>query len=364
MAIGQRVFVSSAMAGMEGPRLDAAAAIERVGAEPVLFERFGGEDADPQGAYLSEVRSSGIYVGLLGARYGRPLDTRYSATHTEYLEAEDAGLRISMWVDRTANMEGPQQSFLEEVRQFHTTGSYSSPEELGNSLNARLARIAAEDLSPWVKMGHVIFRAKEITYTGQRVGVRAVVRDRQVMGALERMRPQDFRVFEGPLTWRHTSTRARVVSVDTITTAAAAATVTLVAEVIGQHPQPGWPRDVTYRSSGRTLTSTDIAEANLRAGLCGDPLPESDFGFGGLEAINPLLPLGDARIADEAVRPIAELLLTEHLIGGKLAEDIVHFRLGPQVRGRRRLQLSWRPEINYVGLPQNLRTVEGFTTLS
>ncbi len=43
-------------------------------------------------------------------------------------------------------------------------------------------------------------------------------------------------------------------------------------------------------------------------------------------------------------------LLTEHLIGGKLAEDIVHFRLGPQVRGRRRLQLSWRPESRHVGL--------------
>ncbi len=149
------------------------------------------------------------------------------------------------------------------------------------------------------------------------------------MGALERMRPRDFRVFEGPLTWRHTSTWARVVSVETITTAAAGATVTLVAEVIGQRSQAGWPRDITYRSSGRTLTSTDIAEANLRAGLCGDPLPESDFGFGGLEAVNPLFPLGDARITDEAVRPIAELLLTEHLIGGKLAEDIVHFRLSP-----------------------------------
>ena len=48
--------------------------------------------------------------------------------------------------------------------------------KLGNSLNADLARIAAEDLSPWVKLGHVIFRAEEITYTRQRAEVRAAVR--------------------------------------------------------------------------------------------------------------------------------------------------------------------------------------------
>lgn len=102
--------------------------------------------------------------------------------------------------------------------------------KLGNSLNADLARIAAEDLSPWVKLGHVIFRAEEITYTRQRAEVRAAVRDWQVMGA----------------------TRA--------------------------HDTTGLP--------------------------C-------------------------IRIADDAVRPRSELLLTEHLVGGKLAEDIVHFRLGP-----------------------------------
>jgi hypothetical protein len=36
-------------------------------------------------AYLSEVETSDIYVGILGKHYGKPLPSRFSATHSEYL---------------------------------------------------------------------------------------------------------------------------------------------------------------------------------------------------------------------------------------------------------------------------------------
>jgi hypothetical protein len=64
-----------------------------------MWERFGGRDSDPNEAYLAEVRSSTIYVGLLGARYGRLLPDRYSATHQEFREAEREGLRTSVWAE-------------------------------------------------------------------------------------------------------------------------------------------------------------------------------------------------------------------------------------------------------------------------
>lgn len=88
-ASGQRVFISSVMGGMRDVRTAAADAVERLGATPVLFERFGGMDADPSDAYLGQVRSSSIYLGLLGRAYGRQLPSGFSATHEEYLTAAD-----------------------------------------------------------------------------------------------------------------------------------------------------------------------------------------------------------------------------------------------------------------------------------
>jgi len=63
----------------------------------VRVEKFGGMDDDPQEAYTAQVASSDIYLGMLGARYGRPLKTGYSATHAEYNEASARGLRLSVW---------------------------------------------------------------------------------------------------------------------------------------------------------------------------------------------------------------------------------------------------------------------------
>lgn len=48
-------------------------AVERAGAQAVWFERFGGRDDDPEGAYLAEVGRCTVYVGILGERFGRPL---------------------------------------------------------------------------------------------------------------------------------------------------------------------------------------------------------------------------------------------------------------------------------------------------
>lgn len=90
---GKRAFISSVMT--ELPKERQAAAVRTANAAPVMFELFGGRDGDAEDAYLGEVEASDIYIGILGRRYGKPLPTRYSATHAEYLHAERSGLRIA-----------------------------------------------------------------------------------------------------------------------------------------------------------------------------------------------------------------------------------------------------------------------------
>jgi Domain of unknown function (DUF4062) len=146
-AAGHTVFISSVMGGMEAERSAVVAAAERVGVPVIRFEDFGGRDDDAESAYLSGVRSSDIYIGVLGERYGRPLPSGYSATHAEYTEALAQGLRISLW-STTGDMDGRQRDFLEELQVFHTTGSYSSPDELGKRVEVQLRTLAAETESP------------------------------------------------------------------------------------------------------------------------------------------------------------------------------------------------------------------------
>jgi hypothetical protein len=67
----KRAFISSVMAELAAERQAAAAGVRGVGLRAVIFEEFGGRDADPAEAYLAEVEGSDIYVGILGKRYGR-----------------------------------------------------------------------------------------------------------------------------------------------------------------------------------------------------------------------------------------------------------------------------------------------------
>jgi hypothetical protein len=120
----QRIFISSVMRSLRDERLAVASAIEAAGAIPVWFEEFGGRDSDPEAAYIAEVESSSVYVGILGREYGRIQKSRFSATHEEYLAAERAGLRISVWAVADGEWDGHQERFVNEVRTFHVTGSF------------------------------------------------------------------------------------------------------------------------------------------------------------------------------------------------------------------------------------------------
>src|SRR5207253_131605 len=128
---------------------------------------------------------------ILGRRYGKPLTSRFSATHSEYRHAETCGLRIAAWTLRT-DREGPEQSFLDEIRTFHVVPEFTSSEDLQGQMTERLKEIAAEDLAPWCKFGNLIFRATEVTDRGETLSVIAQIRSQDVAHALEELRSDKF----------------------------------------------------------------------------------------------------------------------------------------------------------------------------
>jgi hypothetical protein len=163
-ASGRRVFVSSLITDMPAERSAVRAALETVGATPVMFEDLGPQDVSAEQAYLSGVRSSDIYVGMWGPRYGVRMADGYSATHAEFLEAERNGLRLCAFVhgESSGEMDGPQRDLVQGARNLYTTSSWTDPADLGLRVQRRLEDLAAEDLAPWVRIGRAVFRATEI----------------------------------------------------------------------------------------------------------------------------------------------------------------------------------------------------------
>ena len=104
----QTVFISSVMKDMAAEREAARNAVESLGGKVLMFDRLGGRDDDARTAYLTGVQSSDTYVGILGARYGKPDPTGYFPTHMKYNEAVRVGLRPIVWAT-TGEMDGRQR---------------------------------------------------------------------------------------------------------------------------------------------------------------------------------------------------------------------------------------------------------------
>lgn len=346
----QRVFVSSLIDGYGEYRQAAIDAITGIDAQPVAFERFGGRDSDPHEAYISEVRSSTQYVGLLGARYGRPLPDRFSATHAEFREAEADGVRTSVWVQEDVDREGPQQSFVDEVRAFQVTGSFRSPDELEQRLAERLRVIASEELAPWVKLGDVVFRAVEITETSDVAHVHAHVRDPTVVDALRALTDRGRRS-RLPFAYGNRVLIAEPLGVSTTTRAGRSVSIELELRTM----QTNAPTRISFNGS----SWDELTELAVRVSVLGEANPLGIMSHM-VELPNPFSALQAARRPEEALRPIARLLLSELLVIERGVARITDFALGQPAHGGRRLRLGWQNPSPYYGQsapPPNL--IEG-----
>ena len=355
----KRVFISSVMSELPDERREAANAIRAMGARAVMFEDFGGRDQDAEEAYLGEVESSDIYLGILGKRYGKPLKSRFSATHSEYLHAEKHGLRIAVWTVRGNGREGHEQAFLDELRTFYVVPEFSSTADLGRQVEERLKGIAAEDLAPWCKLGNFVFRATEVKDRGKEIEVYARVRSDEVAHGLEELRPGQWGSGEGNrFTWQGRSRFVRVRTLETTTTSARSRLLRLGLETT----EPPGNNFVEFSMGG--FGPNDITDAVLRAALFGEPNPLARQNMGFIcEFPDPLAALRSRPVSEESVRPIAELLLTDELVGSGRAARIASFKLGVAIRGRRRCSLAWEPPRRYSNESTRIRSLEGLVDL-
>lgn len=342
-ASGRRVFVSSLITDMPDERNAVRAAIESVGAVPVMFENdLSGQDITAEDAYLAGVRTSDIYIGLFGPRYGVRMGDGYSATHAELNEAEVEGLRLCLFVhgESSGDMDGAQRDLIAGVRNLYVTGTWSTPENLGSAVARRLTDLAAEELAPWVRLGRLLFRATSITNDGNTVTLDATVRSREVHSELIRLR--DGRGGELPFASPSEAFQASIASVTSTTTSTAS-----FVEQINLNVRES--RSASLRMAMNNLSADEVAARSLADGLFGtNTLGEVSFMS---SPVDPLAALRGAGLDDSIVRPVARLLITEHLFETDSARTVDDFALGPAHSGVRKLRITWSPKNPYVNEP-------------
>jgi len=351
----KRGFISSVMTELAEERRAVAAGISAVGLRAVMFEEFGGRDADPEAAYLSEVQGSDIYIGILGQRYGKPLKTRFSATHTEYLHAEKHALRIAVWTSSATDREGHEQSFLDEVRTFHVVPTFRTAADLQRQVEERMGAIAAEDLAPWCKLGNIVFRSRQVEDHGEKIEITARVKDDAVARALEATRGDQWsRGTKARFTWSGRSRHVKILAVKVTTTSARSKLFRLTLETVEA------PQETFLEMSIGGRTPADLTEIALKGVLFGEPNPMADQHMDfATEIDDPLRPLREETVSEEIVRPLSELLVTDVLVGSGRAIGIREFRLGVPIRGRRKLTLGWEAPKRYSNEKTTIRTIHG-----
>ncbi|QDV73216.1 DUF4062 domain-containing protein [Botrimarina mediterranea] len=127
-----RVFVSSVMQGFEAERAAARRAIELLRHDAVMAESFGAQPQSSQSSCLERVRSSDVFIGIFGRRYGQVAPSGMAVCEEEFEEARRRGLRILVYVSKEEK-EANQVAFLKRVGDYNNGyfyGSYSTPAEL------------------------------------------------------------------------------------------------------------------------------------------------------------------------------------------------------------------------------------------
>lgn len=358
-AQGRGVFVSSVMDELAFERRALADSLNALGMQVILFEDLGGRDDSAEQAYLTGVAQAEIYIGLIADRYGTMLSSGRSPTHEEYRKAQELGRRISVWTrEPSSERQGNERDFLAEIQVFHTTGRFSTAEDLVAGVHRRFAQIAADDESPWAKLGDAIFRVDRIRDEGNRVLLTTSVRDAALARYLEGLRPDQWgRSEEFLLSTSDRSGPAKVTSVTSETRSTSRRELEMDIEV---NWADGRGNSMAAGTSG--YTADDLSQIGLEAGLVGvsPPTEFRDMLMGSLvDQADPLEELVHQTLPEDSFEAVARLLLVEQLIGGGRASYIDTFQVGPEHQGRRPLKLIYKDPQRYSNQEPALRTIEG-----
>ncbi len=132
----KRIFLSSVMRGFDTERSAAKDAIETLRHEAIMAEDFGAKPHSSQLACLEGVRTSDVYVGVFGERYGELVQSGLSPTEEEFREARRRGMPILCFISK-GDKEPRQEKFLQEIKGFedgYFVAFYSEPANLGKEV--------------------------------------------------------------------------------------------------------------------------------------------------------------------------------------------------------------------------------------
>lgn len=351
----QRIFISSAMGDTAAERRAIAAAVEDEGATAVLFEEFG-RDADAEEAYLTEVDSSTIYVAILNELYGRlNQPDGFSATEVEYMRAREGGKRIFVLVAASApQREGHLSRFIDRTRFFITTASYSDDEDAARRVRRRLHELASEAMSPWVKLGDLVFRADQVVDRESTVTVTARTSD-EIAHQLELLRGDRYSRARLRFVHRDRVRSGELESLQRVTSAGGTDELTIGLVNVAV------PQVDPFRSGAQGIQPDDLVEHALRALFLGEPLPAQ---LGVLEGMadsginrDDLAQAFD--LPNEFVESVTRLVVADGLVGAGKARRVTSFSLGPRNGSMRRVALEWEESTPYGNVTPQRRRIEG-----
>jgi len=340
-ARGKRVFVSSTMDDLQDERAAAADTVEEVGAEPVLFERFGARSEDSRQAYKAEVRRSDIYLGILAQSYGVKQSSGYSATHAEYEEAKAHHKEILFFLDDTlssSERDGHLNRWLQELYQQHVLAKYEGIDDLKGHIRTSLRQLAQKQITPWVKVGNLIFQATRIEQTTsgkqRETAVTTASQNPKIISGLRRIAEgQSFRRSSHQLTFRTVCQPVEVETLketvdplgrDSVRVLFRSGNSSQGTGTYGGSQSPLRMLGGGMRTSGKKYEQRDLIGLALRSIALGESVPNEVSGFVPAEPVDFSQLYSDFGDEPNVLAEITRLLIVETLHDHDLVDEIHH----------------------------------------
>ncbi len=153
--VADTVFVSSTFEDLKLHRRAVWTVLEQFDVNVRGMEEFGARPDTPLDTCLTEVEQSDVYVGIVAYRLGSIDDaSQKSFTQLEYEHARQLGRQILIYVIDEANarvairdidmdpsLHEKLDSFKRTLKQNHTIGSFTSPEDLSEKLKRDFGKL-------------------------------------------------------------------------------------------------------------------------------------------------------------------------------------------------------------------------------
>jgi len=147
------IFLSSTWEDLKDHRRAVLHMLAQLKRQVESMEYFGARPDEPLDVCLDAVRKSGIYIGIIGTRYGTLAKDGKSFTHLEYEEALTRGKRILMYIIDDENHPvllkyvdmGKNAQRLSEFKtgllSKHVCKRFSSPDNLAGQVSIDLIKL-------------------------------------------------------------------------------------------------------------------------------------------------------------------------------------------------------------------------------